>query len=76
MAIIAYFTFFSSNCFLFILTTSEFALASIVLSFEGTTVFRCDIASEGTIRYFDAEMFSLIARRRWNFVKLMLSSVY
>ena len=60
--------------FIFIRTRSGFALASSGFAFEGTTVFRCDIASEGII-VFRSEKVPLVARRGHNFIKLMLSSV-
>ena len=47
--------------FLFIRATSGFALASRGFAFERTTVFRCDIASEG-ITVFRSTMLLLIAR--------------
>ena len=41
---------------------------------EGTALLRCDIASEG-IAVFQSEMFPLIAKRRRNFLKLILNAV-
>ena len=51
-----------------------YKLASSGFAFEGTTVFRRDIASEG-IAIFRSEMRPLIARRRRDLFKLTLSSV-
>ena len=45
--------------FIFIRTRSGFALASSGFAFERTTVFRCDIASEGII-VFRSEMLLLL----------------
>ena len=59
--------------FLFVRARSGFALASSGFANEGTSLFRCDIASEG-ISVFRSEMLPLLARRRRDFLKLMLSS--
>ena len=60
--------------FLFIRARSGFALANSGFAFEGTTVFRCGIATEG-IAVFRSEMLPLVARRRRDCLKLMLSAV-
>ena len=62
------------SVFLFEPDLDLFSLASSGFAFEGTTVFWCDIASEG-ITVFRSEMLPLVARRRRDFFKLMLSSV-
>ena len=53
---------------------SGFALANSRFTFEGTTVFWCDISFEG-ITVFRSKMLLLIGRRRCDFLKLMLSAV-
>ena len=60
--------------FLFILARSGFALANSGFTFEGTTIFRCGIATEG-ITIFRSSMLPLIAWRRRDCLKLMLSAV-
>ena len=52
----------------------RFALANSGFVFEGATVFRCDIAPKG-ITVFRSKMLPFIARRRRDFLKLVLSSV-
>ena len=49
-------------------------LANSGFVFEETTVFRCDVVSEG-ITVFRSEMLPLIAIRRSDFLKMMLSAV-
>ena len=71
---IASFTFPLRIMSLFLRTRSGFALANSGFAFERTTVFRCDIASEGTTA-FRSETVPLIARRRRDFLNLMLSAV-
>ena len=66
--------FSSSNYFLFIRARSGFSLANSGFASEGTTVFRCDIASE-RVTVFRSKIVPLIARRRRDFLKLMLSAV-
>ena len=71
---VASFAFLSSKYFLFIrIKSGYYVLGSSGFSFEGTTVIRYGIASEGTT-LFRCEMLRLVARVRRNFVKLMLSS--
>ena len=60
--------------FLFIRARSGFALAKNGYAFEGTTVFRCGIATE-RITVFRSKMLPLIARRSRDCLKLMLSTV-
>ena len=60
--------------FLFIRARSGCALANSRFAFEGTTVFRCDIATEG-ITVFRSEVLPLIARRARGCLKLVLSAV-
>ena len=60
--------------FLFVRARSGFALANSKFTFEGTSVFRCDIAYKG-INVFRSEILSLIARRRCDCLKSMLSAV-
>ena len=50
------------------------ALANSGFAFEGTTVFRCGIATEG-ITVFRSTILPLIARRRRDCFKVMLSAV-
>ena len=49
-------------------------LAKSGFAFEGTTVFRCDITTEGII-VFRSKMLPLVARRRRDCLKLVLSAV-
>ena len=60
--------------FFYIRARSRLALANSGFALEGTTVFMYDIASEG-IAVFRSEILPLIARRRRNFHKLVLSAV-